>query len=155
MRILIATDGSDYSNAAIDKACEMFTLENAAFRVVSVFENPAPIMAEPGLAATNYQEIADGLRELAASNAHQGEARVRKNLGGKVTEITSAVLNGFPDQEIIHDAAEWKADVIVVGSHGRGFWGRLLGSVSDGVVHHARCPVLVVRNDAPNERDSS
>ena len=45
----------------------------------------------------------------------------------------------------INETARGKADLIVVGSHGRGFWGRLLGSVSNGVVHHAPCSVLVVR----------
>ena len=59
--------------------------------------------------------------------------------------VNTEVLRGPPDQQIIEKAKEWKADLIVVGSHGRGFWGRLLGSVSNGVVHHAPCSVLVVR----------
>jgi nucleotide-binding universal stress UspA family protein len=47
---------------------------------------------------------------------------------------------------ILEAADQFGADLLIVGSHGRGFWGRLtLGSVSDAVVHHAKYPVLVVR----------
>ena len=53
---------------------------------------------------------------------------------------------GRPAQFIVDAAKEFEADMIIVGSHGRGFWGKLtLGSVSDAVVHHAPCSVLVVR----------
>jgi len=53
---------------------------------------------------------------------------------------------GAPSRMIIESATNWGADLIVVGSHGRGFWGRvMLGSVSDAILHHAPCSVLVVR----------
>jgi nucleotide-binding universal stress UspA family protein len=53
---------------------------------------------------------------------------------------------GRPTETITDIAQEWGADLIVVGSHGHDFWGRMtLGSVSDGVIHHAKCSVLVVR----------
>ena len=54
---------------------------------------------------------------------------------------------GRPAQVIVEAAERWGADVIVAGSHGHGFWGRLaIGSVSDAVLHHAPCSVLVVRS---------
>jgi nucleotide-binding universal stress UspA family protein len=56
-------------------------------------------------------------------------------------------MNGPAAKEIIDKAERWRADLIVVGSHGYGFWGRLLGSVSNYVVHNAPCSVLVVRKD--------
>jgi len=47
---------------------------------------------------------------------------------------------------IVEAAEEWDADMIVVGSHGHGFWGRLaLGSVSDAVIHQAPCSVLIAK----------
>ena len=53
---------------------------------------------------------------------------------------------GATNRVIIETAKDWNADLIVVGSHGRGFWGRtMIGSVSDSVIHHAPCSVLVVR----------
>ena len=63
--------------------------------------------------------------------------------------MTAEVLDGSPQRVLIEKAAEWGADLIVTGSHGYGFWSRaLLGSVSNSVVHHAPCSVLVVRTTA-------
>jgi nucleotide-binding universal stress UspA family protein len=64
-------------------------------------------------------------------------------------KIDTVVELGRPAQGIIQTATDWPADLIVVGSHGYGFWGRLaLGSVSAGVVNHAPCSVLVVKSGA-------
>jgi len=53
---------------------------------------------------------------------------------------------GVPAEEIVKAAEEWSADLVVIGSHGRGALGRvLLGSVAESVMRHAPCPVLVVR----------
>ncbi len=53
----------------------------------------------------------------------------------------------IPKESIVEEAQKWSADLIVLGSHGYGFWERmLLGSVSNAVVHHAPCSVLIVRN---------
>ena len=53
---------------------------------------------------------------------------------------------GTPLTEIVNAAKDWPADLIVIGSHGRGGLKRaLLGSVAEGVMRHAHCPVLVVR----------
>ena len=61
-------------------------------------------------------------------------------------DFTSKVELGIPEKVIIETAQEWQADLIVVGSHGRGFWGRtMIGSTSDAIIHNAPCPVLVVR----------
>ena len=63
--------------------------------------------------------------------------------------IESEVERGRASRVIVEAAADWDADLIVLGSHGYGFWERnLLGSVSDSVVHHAPCSVMVVRTPA-------
>ena len=60
--------------------------------------------------------------------------------------LTTDVLFGSPDSRIVETAEEIAADLVVVGSHGYSRWERLLlGSVSDSVVHHSPCSVLVVR----------
>ena len=147
MKILIATDGSDYSNAAVEECCRMVIRpETSDILIVSAFEDTYPISAEPfAISAEYYQKFADGLNELAGKFIKKAEDTIRARFPKNELKISSEVLRGGPDQQIIEKAKEWNADLIVVGSHGRGFWGRLLGSVSDGVVHHAPCSVMVVR----------
>ena len=147
MRILIATDGSEFSKAAVLESCKYIKdPESTAINVVSVFEDvlPTTIGTMP-VSAEYYQQVEDSLSEMAATNVKDAETDLRKQFSGHKLDVVTEVLRGFPDQTIIEEAKQWKADLIVVGSHGRGFWGRLLGSVSSGVVHHALCPVLVVR----------
>jgi nucleotide-binding universal stress UspA family protein len=72
--------------------------------------------------------------------------KVKQQVEGKKVEISSDVLIGSPESRIVEMADEIKPDLIVVGSHGYSGWERLLlGSVSDAVVHHAPCSVMVVR----------
>jgi nucleotide-binding universal stress UspA family protein len=67
-------------------------------------------------------------------------------LSNKKIEIEKEILIGSAKKIIVKEAEDWEADLIVVGSHGYGFLGRaLLGSVSDAVIHHAPCSVLVVK----------
>ena len=147
MRILIATDGSDYSKAAVEECCRVVIRpDNAKILVVSAYEDAYPIIAEPfALSAEYYQKIDDAVRELAAGFVGEAKKMICDKFPAAEFSVTTEVLRGSPDQQIVERAKEWKADLIVVGSHGRGFWGRLLGSVSNGVVHHAPCSVLVVR----------
>lgn len=152
MKILIATDGSDYSTAAVAECCRMVIRpESAEVLVVSAYENAYPLTAEPfALSAEYYQQLDDAVREQATSFITSAVEQIRLAFPSDEFPIETEVLRGTPAQQIVERAKEWNADLIVVGSHGRGFWGRLLGSVSNGVVHHAPCSVMVVRK--PDER---
>ena len=147
MKILIATDGSDYSKAAVEECCRMVIRpENADVLIVSAYEDAYPIMAEPfAVSGEYYQQLDDAVSEMAKTFVADAKKMIRDKFPTSEFAVKTEVLRGPPDQQIIEKAKEWKADLIVVGSHGRGFWGRLLGSVSNGVVHHAPCSVLVVR----------
>ena len=147
MKILIATDGSDYSKAAIKAACEsLIRPENANVLIVSAFEDAPPIMAEPfAISAEYYQKVEDAVMEQCNTFVDEAKETIRGHFPDAAFPLATEVLRGAADHQILEKAEEWGADIIVVGSHGRGFWGRLLGSVSDGVVHHAPCSVLVVR----------
>ena len=147
MKILIATDGSDYSKAAVEECCRMVIRpENTEVLIVSSYEDAYPIMAEPfAISADYYQKLDDAVSEMAANFVEEAKKMVLDAFPSAKFSVETEVLRGPPDQQIIDKAEEWNADLIVVGSHGRGFWGRLLGSVSNGVVHHATCSVLVVR----------
>lgn len=151
MKILIATDGSDYSAAAVEECCKMIIRPDSAdILIVSAYENAYPVSAEPfALSAEYYQQLDNAVREQSTSFIEAAKAQIREAFPSQSFPIMTEVLRGSPAQQIVERAIEWGADLIVVGSHGRGFWGRLLGSVSNGVVHHAPCSVMVVRK--PNE----
>jgi nucleotide-binding universal stress UspA family protein len=149
MKILVATDGSRFSKAAIDKACEFAKgKENLSFKVVSVYEAQIPMASEPfAISAEYYQRLDDFAKQRAEEAAKEGADFIRKRLPDASTEITTLVELGRPEQIIVEAAERWGADLVVEGSHGYGFWSRLaLGSVSDAVLHHAPCSVLVVKS---------
>jgi nucleotide-binding universal stress UspA family protein len=151
MKILIATDGSEFSHAAVEKACELIKNESEIeIKLVSVYALPTiatePFMGSPDL----YQKVSEDEKELAEDDVEKARRIILDRLPNSV--VTAEVVMGTPGQMIVETADDWKPDFIVVGSHGRGFWARsLLGSVSDAVVHHAQCSVLVVRDSTPEE----
>jgi len=146
MRILITTDGSDFSRAAVEKCCEMVVKpDETAIKIVSVYEVTLPLDVFPS--PTEFSErLENSAREQAESFAEQSAALIREAFPNSNIDLTTQISIGAPEQVLIETAKEWNADLVVVGSHGRGFWGRmLLGSTTDALVHHAPCSVLVVR----------
>lgn len=146
MKILMATDGSEFSAAAVEKGCKIAVRAGDEVLLISGYEDAYPLAAEPfAISADYYQSLDDSMNALAQSFVQAAKEQIDKEFPNGGVEISKEVFRGSPAQKIVERAEEWKADVIVVGSHGRGFWGRILGSVSNGVVHHATCSVLVVR----------
>src|SRR5689334_1729943 len=142
MRIMIATDGSAFSKAAIKKCCQfMIDPANTSILIVAAYEDAYHISAEPvAISADFYQHVADAARKQAQQYADEAVACFRKCMPDHDLDISTMVLCGSPEKELVEEARAWGADLIVVGSHGRGFWSRLtLGSVPDAVVHHAPC----------------
>jgi nucleotide-binding universal stress UspA family protein len=147
MKILIATDGSEFSKAAIREACSLIPQgQGAEVKVISVYEPAAPIAAEPFAVSAEYNaQLTDLAKKRAEAEAGDALELIREIADMNVNASAETLL-GRPAEVIVGVAREWNADLIVVGSHGRGFWGRLtLGSVSDAVLHHAPCSVLVVK----------
>jgi nucleotide-binding universal stress UspA family protein len=145
-RILIATDGSDIGTAAVDAACRVIDPATASVRVLSVYPEAFPIATEPGFfTGEYYDEMEAQGRRLAKDIVEDAEKRIRDYFPDKRVRLAGIAVRGEPDRKIVETARKWKADLIVIGSHGYGFWGRLLGSVSDGVIHHSPCSVLLVK----------
>jgi nucleotide-binding universal stress UspA family protein len=94
----------------------------------------------------NYFEVLDqAAREQAVAVQDAAMRKLTRSLVPSI-KITSNIMPGAPRSVILEEADRWKADLIVVGSHGYGAWHRLLlGSVSQGIVSHAKCSVEVVR----------
>jgi nucleotide-binding universal stress UspA family protein len=153
MKILIATDGSEFSKVAIDEACKLLLGHpESSVRIISAFDAGTAISAEPYVGtAMMYQQFADSLKSVAESAASDAALLIHNQCPRIKANVD--VVMGRPAEAILDAAKRWSADIIVVGSHGHGFWGRtLLGSVSNAIVHHAHCPVLVVRKN--NDKDS-
>lgn len=139
--ILLATDGSAASQAAQEEALLLAAEVGARLLVVSVINTTAKLPAEAVVAGGGPRGLVD-LREALVTGAQGIVERARAAGAG----ATFLVWEGDPGEAIVAAAEAEGVDLIVVGSHGRGPVGRfLIGSVSDYVVRHARCPVLVVR----------
>lgn len=92
--------------------------------------------------------VLEGVKEQEIQAARELVEQVAKELRDSHANalVTSEVLNGFPIDEILNCSTDWKADLIMLGSHGRkGISEFLMGSVSRGVLHNARCAVRIVR----------
>ena len=143
MKILLAVDDSKYSDAAIREVMKRPWPAKSTIRVVTVAEKLPPPAAELWIDAHGSLEAAEGqVHEHAAKISKKAAAK----LGGKGVKIESVTRDGNPRSAIVDEAERWKADLIVVGSHGRtGVTRLLIGSVAQSVVSHAPCSVEVVR----------
>ncbi len=149
MRILLATDGSKYSSAAVEECCRWFAGgENPAIRIISVIEPPTPIPIEPfAVSGEYYAEAQTALSEQAKGAVERAEKLIVERFTAANLDVETAVVTGNPTKAIVEEAKRYGADLIILGSHGYGFWERiLLGSVSNAVAHHAPCSVLLVRD---------
>ncbi len=148
MKILIATDGSDASKSIVETACDAIAKpENTNVKIISAIEPLAPMTAEPfAISAQYYGEIEAQAAKHAQDFTSDAAERL-KQICPNIADVSSEVFRSVgAAQAIVEAARDWNADLIVVGSHGYGFWSRaLLGSVSNSVVHHAPCSVLIVR----------
>lgn len=147
MRILLATEGSEFSQAALDKCCDIFrSVKDVEILILSVAD-PVFVPVGPFSVSAAYSAEADqAVMEIATQAVTIAEKELRRVFSELGTPLTTKVVKGRPAQAIVEEAENWGADLIVLGSHGYGFWQRtFLGSVSSAVVHHAPCSVLIVR----------
>ena len=135
-RILLATDLSRASEGAADEAIQLARDLRAELLLVSVIDGVKSTAFDPRLERMDQ-------RRAARENAAQALV-VRARRAGVRTSFL--VWEGDPGPSIVDAAAAEKVDLVVVGTRGRNRIERaVLGSVSDHVVRHAACPVLVVR----------
>jgi len=149
MKVLVATEGSEFSNVAVKKCCKMFDeSENTEIEIFSVAE-PADRPTDPFGAPSEYiHDLNAAALKRANDVVDQTAEDIRKHFPDLETHLTRKVVTGSPKEQIVEEAEAWGADLIILGSHGHGFWRRaLLGSVSESVMQLAPCSVLVVRGN--------
>ena len=145
LRILLATDGSDFSRAAALTIAERPWPPASEVKIVSVVH-----LSDPTFGA--WSDLPEEVALIESEILSQGEEDVnaaQKILVGAGLKATTSVLKGYPKSVIVDEAERWGADLIVVGSHGRRGISRLLmGSVSEAVALQAHCSVEVIRDRA-------
>ncbi|HZM88043.1 MAG TPA: universal stress protein [Blastocatellia bacterium] len=143
IRVLLATDGSEYSAAAARSVAARPWPDESEIRIVSVAEPIAPA-ADPWYAAA---AIAKRVREDDTKRSEEAVSAARAIVASTGLKIETAVLEGSPKRQIVEDSKKWGAHLVVVGSHGRrGLTRYFLGSVSEAVAMHAHCSVEVIRD---------
>ena len=139
--ITVGIDGSDHSVKALEWAIREAAIQHAPVTVLTV--HLVPKSGWTGNPITLPADIAEV--ERARQAAEELVVKVTSQLGdAQPASVKVSAVNGFPAEALIEASRD--ADLIVVGSRGSGGFARLMvGSVSSQVVHHAHCPVVVVR----------
>lgn len=142
--VLVAIDGSDLADRALDHAIAIAKAVKSDVTVVTVSESAAMIGAyADGFYAIDQSELTKGQEEAAKSLLDKAEAKVK---AAGLPVKTVHVQDSFPAEGIVDTAQNIGADLIVMGSHGRRGLGRLLlGSQTSNVLAHTKTPVLVTR----------
>ena len=134
--ILLAVDGSEYSNKALTYAADMAETYRATLWLVHVFPHTSDLLGY------------DDFEKLYAKRKCAGQSildAALEMLGESEFEIQAELREGPEAESILNFAKNSQADIIVMGTRGMGaLKGLLLGSVSRKVIHYANCPVMVV-----------
>jgi nucleotide-binding universal stress UspA family protein len=148
MKIILATDGTQYSDAATDILARIGLGPGDMIKVICVIDMAVPLAMDVyGGYMPDTDQLETAARERASRVVEDGITKLRARFAD--VEIAGDVLFGSPDSRIVEAAEEMPADLVVIGSHGYNRWERLLlGSVSNSVVQHAHCSVLIARSPA-------
>ena len=134
-KILVAVDGSVFSDAAVDQAISLGGICNSQIFVISVVD-----------LYPEQMEVAPALVDKMSTEVRQHIDKAKKKIDeANIPCETIVHMGGKPHEFIVQEAKERAIDLIVMGTHGRtGIKRILMGSVAQNVIGHAPCPVLVV-----------
>lgn len=140
-RILVPVDFSPSANQAVQFATDLARRYDAALDLVYVYQSVAYALPEGYVLITP-----DQLNEVLRVFEKQLAAAKQEAQKAGVANVETALLQGYPINEILRRAEDRQAELIVMGTHGRSGIKRLvLGSVAENVLRGSGCPVLVVR----------
>jgi nucleotide-binding universal stress UspA family protein len=152
-KILVPLDGSEHSLKALERATEIAKKFSGKITLIHVYSvSIQPIMlpepttlGSPGipiLTGAEVSRIAEAAREFGNRILRDGEEKVK----AEKVQVEKTLVEGHAVEEIVRAATEGNFDLIVIGARGISHIREiLLGSVTDGVIHHVHCPVLVVK----------
>lgn len=152
MKVLLAIDGSSHSQAALEAVAIRDWPAGTEVEVLTVVHSSWPLVGDPlfTIASAHAESILEqrnevpGLLERAVAQLHNHQPDL---------PVKAKTLDGPPSKVIVEEAEQWKADLIVLGSHGYGAVRRaLLGSVAAAVAVEAPCAVEIIRMGRPHVR---
>lgn len=147
MKVLLATDGTRYSNAALEMLAKFELSSDDSIQVVSVVDLALPAALDMyGGSLPDTDTLENDAKAAAMTVVEDARDRLATQHPDAASNISVDILFGSPERRIVEAAEEFSADLIVIGSHGYNQWERLLlGSISNSIVHHAPCSVLIAR----------
>ena len=149
-RILVPVDGSHTSTLGLQEAIRIAIDQRARLKLISVIDGFIIAQNFEGLIIAD--DMIDALRESGKKAINNALALVKK-YDLKAEATTFETVGDRVAEVIVREAKKWKADLIVMGTHGRRGVNRLvLGSDAEGVLRHSPVPVLMVRSPAPRMR---
>jgi nucleotide-binding universal stress UspA family protein len=147
MKILIATDDSEHSKNMLTEFSKRTFSPSTEIRIVSAYEISSYVTHNAAMGAWSmyYDSAIDGAKNQAKDSVKKGVALIKKKQPKLL--VNGIAIEGGAKKVILSEAEKFKADLIVVGSHGRGYVaGFLMGSVSQSIALHAKCSVEIVRH---------
>ncbi|HXG65516.1 MAG TPA: universal stress protein [Blastocatellia bacterium] len=146
MKILLAIDGSLYSDRAVEEVARRPWPMGSAVKILTVVEPPFQPFSHTWVMPEGYYDDLERAGDDHARSIVEKAAERLRTAETASLEVTTDIVRGYPKEAILATAEQWGADLIVVGSHGyRGLTRLLLGSVAQAVAAHAHCSVEIVR----------
>jgi len=141
-RLLLPIDGSEVSMNAVRGAVELAAKLGSTVRLVYVLDASMMAVPDPETGLVDVSALRDSFRTVGEKSLSDAEAVMK---GGGVP-VEKELLEGDVHDSIVEEADKWKADLIVMGTHGRRGVNRLLlGSVAESVARRASCGVMLIR----------
>ena len=153
-KILVAFDGSEHSRRALESAIQIAKSFNSKLMLLTVHHAEITPITSPELTIQAPVIVPDAaaaeMTERAIEAAHNYDKKILAEAEAKVrsekVEVETELIDGNAVEEIVRKAEEGKFDLIVMGARGLSTIKKLfIGSVSDGVIKKAPCPVLIVK----------
>lgn len=143
-RILIPTDGSETATLGLREGLRLATASGAQVRIVHVIDEIAAV--SPSVYGAMYAEVTDHYRTAGVNLLTHAQDLAREAGIQAETQLIEAMGEPAGDR-IVQAAKEWRADLIVCGTHGRrGLRRIVMGSDAEFLVRHTPVPLLIVRN---------
>ena len=148
-KILVPLDGSQQSLKALEEAAQIAKISSGKITLINVYSMQPIMVGEPS--GSGYGAILTGAEisrmiEAAQKSGNRILQDGEQKISATGVEVAKMLVEGHTVQEIVRAASKGNFDLIVIGARGISHIREmLLGSVTDGVIHHANCAVLVIK----------